>query len=982
MSGHHDIFICHDQASATSVKRLASALAARGASCHTHEGGPSAEISHKLAISKLFLVFANEGFFESRGCQAHLALAWIAATLEQRSHPSRILVVNPEAGSRHIYPLCLKERIVAGALETQDYSQLAGVLHLHCESLTGNLGELFPPIHKRCIGPFDEIDREPLNFGGRHREIWDIHSALRGTLDGQKTDAPFVVISGNSGFGKTQIALEYAFRFGAAYPGGIFRISGKGAEPAAQFSQLAVNAPLKPQLLALLRQLSPETECTEKSSLSRIRESLAEQLNQKQGDYLWIVDDLPEGINGPVIHQWLAPVTSGQSPGRAHNILISESQRYDHRGDPIHLPLLSEISGQMILSGNRLPTRNDEKDSLNWLTDEIGRHPRYAGIAAGILESQRHDRRSTLSRLAQRISRRNRLSAEIALLWARDFPEGREKSAANLLLDAIQSLGGAARDILRLALELDDHPIPISFIVECLMISGLSADERKEDLFTIFLNEPEETPLSQEDAEAYVLQGAEQLVALGLGQTSEKLVILPPLVTRAFARASSTSPRQALLAEAALQALYIIAESTHASQNFDALSAIAPHARKLVGDLRERIITQEDNAGEITGRIRLSLHLADLDLLHGAKARATAIYRATSAYLVRAMAADPHNSTRQKDFARAQEQLGDLMIESTHPQNALDHYRKSLGIRTFMAKQEGGPGESIQDALRLNIKIARLQRRLGDIEASLQTQQTAHALHLKEAQNEPDNRELTFDLASSHAQLGELHIKLNQSDEGLRELKKALPLFETLAEAVPDDLRYCRAPGAIHNRIGDILHARDDLSGALSRYRTALSSAENLAQRYPHHPELQRDLAICHDNLGDTLSGLDDAQEADQHFKSFLGIAESADNRSAFKGLRAREIAAVHMKLGRGREAEKMPRLALERYLQARTMIEKLAIDFPENQRLREDLQWLRHKISRLSERLEADDRRIARNRANIPENNDSGAPSDWQGDA
>jgi tetratricopeptide (TPR) repeat protein len=982
LSGHHDIFICHDQASTTSVKRLASALAARGASCHTHEGGISAEISHKLAISKLFLVFGNEGFFESRGCQAHLALAWIATSCDLHRSPSRILVVNPEEGTRHIYPLCLKERIIADALEVQDLQKLASELHQHCESISGNLGELFPPAHKRCVGPFDAIEKEPLNFGGRNRELWDIHRSLKGTLGESPTDAPFVVISGGPGFGKTLIALEYAFRFGAAYPGGIFRISGKGAEPAAKFSQLAMNAPLKPQLLALLRQLSPETECSDKSSLTKIREALADQLDRMHGDYLWIVDDLPEGINGPVIQQWLAPVKTAQNPHRAHNILITESQRYDHRGDPIHLPLLSEISGQMILTWNKPPTRNDERDSLNWLTDEIGRHPRFAGIAAGILEAERHDRRSTLGRLAQRISRRNRLSSEISLLWARDFPEGREKSAANLLLDAIQSLGGAARDILRLALELEDHAIPIHLIAECLVIAGLSADERKEDLFTIFLNEPEETPMSHEDAETYVLQGAEQIAALGLGQLSDKLVTLPSLVIRGFSRISSTSPRQTLLAEASLQALYIIAESAHSSQNFDELSAVAPHARKLVGDLRDRMIAQEDNAGEITGRIRLALHLADLDLLHGAKTRATALYRATSAYLVRAMAADPHNSTRQKDFARVQEQLGDLMIETTQSQSALDHYRKSLGIRTFMAKQEGGPGESIQDALRLNIKIARLQRRLGDFEAALQTQQTAHALHLKLAQMEPESQEAAFDVASSHAQLGELHIKLNQSDEGLRELKKALPLFETLAETVPSDLRYSRAPGAIHNRIGDLLHARDDLTGALSRYRTALSAAESLAQRNPHSPELQRDLAVCHDNIGDTLSGLDDAQEADQHFKAFLSIAEASENQSAFKDLRAREIAAVHMKLGRGREAEKMPRLALERYLLARTMIEKLAIDFPENLRLREDLQWLRHKISRLSERLEAEDRRIARNRANIPESPASEGSSDWQGDA
>lgn len=982
MSGHHDIFICHDQASTTSAKRLASALAARGASCHTHEGDTRAEITHKLAISKLFLVYGDEGFFESRGCQAHLALAWIAASREGAGALSRILVINPEAGTRHIYPLDLKEHIIADAQEAQDLQKLAAELHQHCGSLTGNLGELFPIAHKQCTGPFDVIEREALNFGGRHREIWDIHRALQRTSEHQSSDAPVVVISGNPGLGKTQIALEYGFRFGAAYPGGMFRISAKDAEPAAQFSQLAVNAPLKPQLLALLRQISPETECSEKSSLKKIREKLADQLERGAGDYLWIVDDLPEGINGPVIQQWLAPVAQPQNYRKAHNILISESPRYDHRGDPIHLPLLSEISGQMVLTRDKAPSRADERDSLNWLTDEIGRHPRFAGIAAGVLEAERQDRRSSLSRFAQRISRRNRLSSEVSLLWARDFPEGREKSAANLLLDAVQSLGGAARDILRLAIELEDHPIPLQLIVECLVIAGLSADERKEDLFTIFLNEPEETPMNHEAAEAYVVRGAEQIVALGLGQVSEKFVTLPQLVTRAFSRASSTSPRQALLAEASLQALYIIAESSHNGHNFDELSAVAPHARKLVGDLRERMIAQEDNPAEITGRIRLALHLADLDLLHGAKARATAIYRATSAYLVRAMAADPHNGTRQKDFARAQEQLGDLMVETTQSQSALDHYRKSLGIRTFMSKQEGEPGESIQDALRLNIKIARLQRRLGDAEAALQTQQTAHALHLKLAQLDPENRDLAFDVASSHAQLGELLIKLDQSDDGLRELKKALPLFEILAEATPEDLRFSRAPGAVYNRIGDLLHARDDLSGALSRYRTALSAAEGLVQRNPHNPELQRDLAVCHDNIGDTLSGLDDTQEADQHFKAFLSIAESLENQTAFKGLRAREIAAVHIKLGRGREAEKMPRLALERYLQARQMIEKLAIDFPENQRLREDLQWLRHKIARLTERLEADDRRIARNRANIPEAPDTEGSRDWQGDA
>ena len=979
MSGHHDIFICHDQASATTAKRLASALAARGISCHTHEGDSSPDLNHKLSISKAFLIYGNEGFFESRGCQLHLAMAWLAARREKHHGASRLIVINPESGTRHLYPLFLRDLIVESK-DSNDFGAVAAIIESRITGLTSDFGSLFLPQEKICRSPYDVIETNTRNYGGRHREIWDIHQSLHESPTEERPIPSTVVISGNPGFGKSATALEYALRFNAAYPGGVYRVSAREAIAAAKISQLQVNPPLKPQLLALLHQLQPGTPHTTQSSLSAIRDALAVCFAQGEGDFLWIVDDLPEGINGPVIQQWLAPsIPEARSP-RGFNILITESQRYDLRGDPIHLPLLSETAGQLVLMRGHLPTRNDEKDSLNWLTDEIGRHPRFAGIAAGTLEMEKSDRRSTLARLAQRISRRNRTSSELALQWPRELPEGREKSAANLLLDALQDLNGPARDILRLATVLEGQPIPLDLITQSLILAGMPADDRKEDLFTIFLNEPEEIPLTPEAAAAYVHQGAIHLSSRGLAGVSEKFVAIPHIVLCAYAKLAPTSPRQSLLEEGCLQALYVIAELAQNTKDFDALSMVAPHVRKLVSDLRDRTISQEDNASEITGRIRLALYSADLDLMYGAKDRATTFYRAASSYLVRAMASDPHNATRQKDFARVQEQLGDLVADSGNVQSALDHYRKSLGIRSFMSKQDSAPSDSVQDAIRLNNKISRLQRMQGDAESALQTQQTSHSLYIKRFESHPENSDFEFDIASSHAQLGELYIKLNQPDAGLRELKKALPIFEKLSETFKDDLKYARAPGAIHNRIGDILHGRDDLTGALQRYKTALSTAEGLSHLFPDDPEIRRDLAVCHDNIGDTLAGLDDSQEADHHFKAFLEIAESATSRSAFSGKRGREIAAVHIKLGRNREAEKMPRLAIERYLQARTLIEKLAIDYPEYHPLREDLQWLRHKISRLSERLEADDRRIARNRAKITENPQPDPPPDWQG--
>ena len=170
-----------------------------------------------------------------------------------------------------------------------------------------------------------------------------------------------------------------------------------------------------------------------------------------------------------------------------------------------------------------------------------------------------------------------------------------------------------------------------------------------------------------------------------------------------------------------------------------------------------------------------------------------------------------------------------------------------------------------------------------------------------------------------------------------------------------------RAPAQIHNRIGDILAARDDLSGALNRYRTALAIAEHAARLDPTEPEWQRDLAICHNHLGDTLTGLDDTAEADSHYLAFLDIAEQAANQSAFAGLRGRDIAAVRIKLGRSCEIAKDLDASLRHYQLARLTIEKLAIEWPEHQKLRDDLGWLRNRIERLNERREAELRRQAR---------------------
>lgn len=953
MPGPFALFISFHRSCAEPVQRLQAALEAMGVvCCASPGGGPDTDIPPQLLEARAFLAWCSGDYFRSRACQKHLATAFLACLQEPSTASERLLLINAKAGVKHIYPVPLRSRVLArapGLPEAPDFAELAAILEARTEGLEGALRDFLPLTQPAWREAFDRVDRPAPRFEGRERELWDIHGALHPppAVSGAPSEGPAVVVSGASGQGKSALACEYAFRFGPAYPGGVFRLFAEEAKPAVSISALEANPPLKGQLAALLRQFAPDTD-TEPLPVPALSLALGKRLAEIGQPFLWIVDGLPGDLNGPAFRQWLAPAAAGTL---GHTLITTCGQHYDQRAAAVHLPPLDADSALNLLLPEGTPADPAEQAAVAWLLEALGRQAGSLATAGALAAVDRNNRRGPFDALCRRLERYRRTGAEFAPRLPGKLPAGRETETLALWLCAFQALEEPARDLLRLAADLGEATLPVDFIAECFLHSGIPKDDnRKPAGLVIHLNEPRAEPLTAETARDRAEAGIAELEQFSLAERTAGGTRLQPGLSRLMGWTDPLPARQSLLRAAALRTLAGIVERCVGEGHCQALEPLAPHARVLLGDLRQRPLDPGEDPAELTRRVRLAVGLADLDLARGDLAGALEGYRANGTYLARAMIAEPGNGTRQRDFAVIQERLGDVQSRRGDLAGALDCFRKSLGIRAFLAGHDAAGAERQGEILRLHNKIAGILMKQGDLGGTLYSCRAAHSIYEQRATELPEDPSRRFELAASFERLAGLYQRVGDSAETWKALDSALPIYQKLAEEQPERLEYVRAPAVIHTMMGDLLRARADLEGALDQYRTALRIAETIAARAPEAAEARRGLALCHGNLAQVLAALEDVPGAVEHYRAYLAITEPLAARGGADGVRRRDLAAAHMKLGMELEHLAEPAEALAHYEKARSLLERLAARNTGDRTLRKDLVWLLERIESLAE--------------------------------
>ncbi|UEM24876.1 tetratricopeptide repeat protein (plasmid) [Skermanella mucosa] len=581
-------------------------------------------IVEDLGRARMMVAWYSATYPTSRACQWELTSALIAARHESpdgQMVERRILALNPEEDVGHLQPadILVKRFVNARGVRADE---LAGRVADRLAGLTGNFGRIkaFSGTHWHGGNPRAGSNR----FVGRFPDMWRIDSHLSKNRIALIAGASpsLIQVQGMGGIGKTLLAEEYARRFGAAYPGGIFWLNAvKGQDLGAQRQGIAGN------LGIAVAGLGPhEVEGALKIKLADL------------DSYLWIVDDLPPDAGMADLNAWRAPTDNGAT------LVTTRGTGLDGAGFVHRLGLLSGTEAHELLTSRRSARSDDERAAAREILALLGNHALAVDVAGAAVAMLGY------AAFRDRLRDPAKDATELAAELAGDLPTGHARQIAATLLDSIDRLDAAGLRFLHLAALLAPAPIPLS----------LAAD--------VFARQPGGDDGLAEAARAVKAAAREALAEHipGGEEDAGDAVSVHVLVSRTL-RFHRGDPPPAMR-DAAVAALNESMEEAGDIRNHAALLPLVPHARALTGDLPD------------VPTATLLSWLGRLNNERGAYADAEADYRRTVEARKRLLGAEhPDTLTSMNNLAETLRAQGDHGGARTFQEQVLALRRRVQG---------------------------------------------------------------------------------------------------------------------------------------------------------------------------------------------------------------------------------------------------------------------------------------------------------------
>ena len=688
-----------------------------------------ARIRDGLASSQALLAWYSPEYAQSKYCQKELTAAWICAQRLTRNVLSRILIVNPEESVAHI---------ALGDVGRQNYlaapkdeaSQAVCIQSIH--DLLAGLSEDFGAVREFKPPEWHPSAQQgSARFVGRLRELWRIHTALN-PVGISEHENPHIVVQlrGLGGVGKSLLAIEYANRFGASYPGGIHWLRAHGFDLNKPMKSDAREGERRGQIenLALRHDVAIRDK-----NFREISRDLGRRL-AASGPYLWIVDDLPPGLGQERgLPGWCAPSANGCT-------LVTTRCR-DYEGVVIEVDLLDPEPALELLTQERKPLTDQELRDAKGLAEDLGRHALALDVAGHFLLKTKSFAVLRAEVTGEDAEAKSDPLGKLAAGLSGQLPGGHEKSIVATLVKSVRLLGEQGLSLLRLACELHGGtPIPLRLAKAVFKRAFTLEDEAAEDYRALAVNQLEMHSLAT--------------VSFG-GAGSDDVLSFHSLVRYTMlhgdpARSKALALRETLR-EAAVKALFDLLQDVVDIRKHASLEMDLAHARHLVPQLGT------------TYEALLSTRLARYESERGNYREALAM--AKRALLVQERVAGPEHP----DTLATRQNIAALTGEKGEAGEALRLFRELL------RDQERVLGPNHPDTLSIRHDIVFWTGETGEAREALRL--FRELLPDQERVLGPDHRHTLgtrYNIASSTGQTGEAHQALRLFRELLPDQERVL----------------------------------------------------------------------------------------------------------------------------------------------------------------------------------------------------------------
>ncbi|WP_147165078.1 tetratricopeptide repeat protein, partial [Pararhodospirillum oryzae] len=564
MQAVHDVFFSYASADRATADRVVAALKAEGlrvwfdATNIDDFADIERRIQEGLAQSKALVALYSRAYGQRRACDWELASALIAAGPDWRQ---RVLVINPEESAGHLEPRRLIGTRFFPLTPAPDLSTLARTVGETLAPINEPLGA--PPARGASALRWVGLARNggPRHFVGRHREIWAVHDGL---AEGSVLLAPTTcgvaprggeaVVQGMGGIGKSLLAEEYARRFAAAWPGGVFWLragGGVAGDSGAGMNEARLDENYRVVARALGLTVPPGDPAALRWAVIRALEA-GDADSGREAPYLWVVDDLPHGLDADQARAWLAPTGAGRT------LITTRDRGLGEIARPIDLGTLPEAEALALLTLDRPPQGGEEQALAREIVTALGGHALAVDVARHLVGKRGY--RAVWDGLRARDGRALELAKQLRL----ELPNGHDVSVANTLLVSLDLLSVEQLDCVRVAaLGAPNHPVPLDFLARVRRVAAG--------------RDPEADAAGETDAVFIAVDG---VASHSLCEAADTAYQVHPLVCRTVVQVF-TDARQQALREAMVEALRQVLPAAEDIRRHGALAALIPHAQAL-----------------------------------------------------------------------------------------------------------------------------------------------------------------------------------------------------------------------------------------------------------------------------------------------------------------------------------------------------------------------------------------------------------------